>query len=124
MREHFALTLNFEEVENGWIQVEIEEFPEVVTAAPSHREARLAALDALREYLASFGEDERPPMREHREPAWTKYWAEVGFLAEWESVGGPKSETKGAIERAKQSLTTPDSVKKPRSQTRRTRKTD
>lgn len=59
-REHISLTLHFEEVENGWVQVWVEEFPEVVTAGPSHNEARLMVLDALREYLASFPGGEQP----------------------------------------------------------------
>jgi predicted RNase H-like HicB family nuclease len=72
MREHFSLTFSFEEVEDGWVQVSIEEFPEVMTAAPTRDEARLLAFDALREYLASFPPGERPPMRERREAAWAE----------------------------------------------------
>lgn len=70
MREHFSFTLSFAPVEHDWVQVTIEEFPEVVTVGPTRHEARLLALDALREYLASFPPGEEPPMREHREPAW------------------------------------------------------
>ena len=59
--ERFSLTFSYEPVENDWVQVRIDEFPEVVTAAPNRREARLAALDALTQYLASFGPGERVP---------------------------------------------------------------
>jgi predicted RNase H-like HicB family nuclease len=72
MQEHFSLTFRFAEVEDGWVQVSIDEFPEVVTAASTRDEARLLAFDALREYLASFQPGERPPMRERREAAWAE----------------------------------------------------
>jgi predicted RNase H-like HicB family nuclease len=71
-REHFSLTLSFAPVEGDWVQVTIEEFPEVVTVAKTRDEARLLALDAFHHYLASFPPGEKPPMRdtERRESAW------------------------------------------------------
>ncbi|HEY7633322.1 MAG TPA: hypothetical protein VH817_21640 [Thermoleophilaceae bacterium] len=65
-REHISLTLIYEEVENGWVQVRLEEFPEVVTAAPTRDQARLMVLDALHQYLASFGPDESPIRSDER----------------------------------------------------------
>lgn len=61
-REHLPLTLSFEHLEDsGWFEVRIEEFPEVFTAAPTRDEARVAVLDALAQYLASFEEGEEIP---------------------------------------------------------------
>ncbi len=61
-REHLPLTLSFKQLEDsGWFEVRIEEFPEVFTAAPTRDEARVAVLDALERYLASFEEDEQVP---------------------------------------------------------------
>jgi hypothetical protein len=58
-REHLTLTLVFEDLDDsGWVQARIEEFPEVVTAAPERDEARVMVLDALAQYLASFPEAE------------------------------------------------------------------
>jgi predicted RNase H-like HicB family nuclease len=68
MRERISLTLDLEEVDNGWIQVRVEEFPEVVTVGRDDREARLMALDAVREYLASFEPGE--PIPHAIEGAW------------------------------------------------------
>jgi predicted RNase H-like HicB family nuclease len=45
----------------------VKEFPEVVTAAATRDEARLMALDALREYLASCAEEGTAPVT--RRPA-------------------------------------------------------
>ena len=68
-RQKVRLTLRFEEVEDGWVQVTIEEWPEVVTTARTREDARLMALDALREYLASFAPGEWPGPRSVRSPA-------------------------------------------------------
>jgi predicted RNase H-like HicB family nuclease len=48
------LTAVYEPVEDGWVQARIEEMPEVITAAPTHAEAKAALLDALGEYLQSL----------------------------------------------------------------------
>lgn len=55
-----VLTPIFEEVENGWIQARIKELPEVVTAAPTRKEAEDMLADALHEYVASLVEDGLP----------------------------------------------------------------
>lgn len=55
------LTAAFETVENDWIQARILEFPGVITVAPSQAEARELLVDALREYLLSFGSNEPAP---------------------------------------------------------------
>jgi predicted RNase H-like HicB family nuclease len=66
-RERMTLTTVFEEIENGWLMVRLEEFPEVVTAAPTKDEARVLILDALKEYLAACLEEGRAPV--FKEPA-------------------------------------------------------
>lgn len=63
MTEHFSVTLDLEPVEKGWIQARVEEYPEVITVGKNTREARLMALDALREYLESFKPGEPVPTR-------------------------------------------------------------
>jgi predicted RNase H-like HicB family nuclease len=55
-----SLTAIYEPVENGWTQARIEELPAVITAGPTLEEAKELLLDALREYLLSFGEEGRP----------------------------------------------------------------
>ena len=62
MREQ--LSLSFQPVENDCVQVRVEEYPEVVTVGRNQHEARLMALDALREYLASFEPGEPIPTSE------------------------------------------------------------
>ena len=54
-RELLHLTLVFEQVENGWTQASLMEMPGVITAAPTRAEAHAMLLDALREFLLSFG---------------------------------------------------------------------
>lgn len=49
------LTPVFETVEDGWTQATIREIPGVITAAPTHAEAEELLVDALREFLMSFG---------------------------------------------------------------------
>jgi len=48
------LSIVYEPVEDGWVQARIEGIPEVITAGPTRREARVLVLDALREYLLSI----------------------------------------------------------------------
>ena len=47
---------------DGWYVARVEEFPEVLTGAPTRDEARPMALDALREYLASCAETGTAPV--------------------------------------------------------------
>ena len=54
-RELLQLTPVHQQVENGWTQAELVELPGVITAAPSREEAQEMLLDALREFLLSFG---------------------------------------------------------------------
>jgi len=53
--ELLKLTPVFQQVENGWTQASLIELPGVITAAPSREEAQEMLLDALREFLLSFG---------------------------------------------------------------------
>lgn len=54
-RELLQLTPVYQRVENGWTQAELLELPGVITAAPDREEAQELLLDALREFLLSFG---------------------------------------------------------------------
>ena len=56
-RELLHLTPVFEQVEGGWVQAGLVELPGVITAAPSREEAQDMLLDALREFLLSFGDN-------------------------------------------------------------------
>lgn len=56
VQEVLRLTPVYEEVEGGWTQATIRELPAVITAAPSRAEAEEMLLDALREFLMSFGD--------------------------------------------------------------------
>jgi predicted RNase H-like HicB family nuclease len=60
--DQLSFTISLEPVEEGWFMARVEEFPEVVTAGPTRDEARLMALDALREYLAACAEQGIPPV--------------------------------------------------------------
>ena len=53
------LSIIYQQVEDGWIQARIAEFPGVITAAPTKAEAKGLVLDALREYLLSFADDDQ-----------------------------------------------------------------
>jgi predicted RNase H-like HicB family nuclease len=53
-----SYTAVYEKVDDGWTQGRIVEIPGVITAAPSRDEARKLLRDALREYLASFMEND------------------------------------------------------------------
>ena len=56
MREELLqLTPSYQQVENGWTQASLIELPGVIMAAPSREEAQELLLDALREFLLSFG---------------------------------------------------------------------
>jgi hypothetical protein len=55
VRELLRLTPVYQQVENGWTQASLVELPGVITAAPSREEAHEMLLDALREFLLSFG---------------------------------------------------------------------
>lgn len=56
MARRLPLTAVYEPVEDGWTQARIVELPAVITAVPTHAEAKEALLDALREYLLSLGD--------------------------------------------------------------------
>ena len=71
MTERLQLTVIYEDVEEGWVQAQIEEFPQVVTAGPSAEEAKSLVLDALREFLLALGQQGVPAeagSRARREP--------------------------------------------------------
>jgi predicted RNase H-like HicB family nuclease len=53
-----SYTAVYEKVDDGWTQGRIAEIPGVITAAASRSEARELLRDALREYLASFMEND------------------------------------------------------------------
>jgi predicted RNase H-like HicB family nuclease len=55
VRELLQLTPVYRQVEDGWTQAQLVELPGVITAAPSREEAQDMLLDALREFLLSFG---------------------------------------------------------------------
>jgi hypothetical protein len=55
VRELLQVTPVYQQVENGWTQASLIEMPGVITAAPSRDEAREMLVDALREFLLSFG---------------------------------------------------------------------
>jgi predicted RNase H-like HicB family nuclease len=61
-REQITLTIELEPVEGGWYQARLEEYPEVLTAAPTRVEARAAVLDALAQYLMACIEQGRRPV--------------------------------------------------------------
>jgi len=50
------LSIVYEQVEDGWTQARIAEYPPVITAAPTREGAKELVLDALREYLLSLAE--------------------------------------------------------------------
>jgi hypothetical protein len=55
-RELLQLTPVYMQVEGGWTQAGLLELPGVITAAPSREEAEDMLVDALREFLLSFGD--------------------------------------------------------------------
>jgi predicted RNase H-like HicB family nuclease len=60
--DQLSFTIVLEPIEDGWFMARVEEFPEVVTGAPTRDGARLMALDALREYLAACADSGQPPV--------------------------------------------------------------
>jgi predicted RNase H-like HicB family nuclease len=56
MSTTLAFTVVLTPVEGGWTQAQLRELPGVVTCAPTEEAARVAVVDALREYLSSFAE--------------------------------------------------------------------
>lgn len=64
-----TLTPVFVDVENGWVQARFAELPAVITAAPSRAEAEDMLIDALREFLLSFGPAD--PVRSDDSPTMT-----------------------------------------------------
>jgi predicted RNase H-like HicB family nuclease len=71
VQELLHLTPVYEQVEAGWTQARIAEIPGVVTAAPTREEAQDMLLDALREFLLSFGPGEPNPAFAHSEGSLT-----------------------------------------------------
>jgi hypothetical protein len=55
VQELVQLTPVYELVDAGWTQARIAELPGVITAAPTREQAQEMLLDALREFLLSFG---------------------------------------------------------------------
>lgn len=55
VHELVQLTPVYELVDAGWTQARIAELPGVITAAPTREQAQDMLLDALREFLLSFG---------------------------------------------------------------------
>ena len=49
------MTPVYELVEGGWTQARLVELPGVITAAPTREQAQEMLVDALREFLLSFG---------------------------------------------------------------------
>lgn len=66
MVQTLTLTARFEAVEDGWVQATIDELPGVITAGPSHDEAKELLVDALHTYLLALGDLEDRPTVEHR----------------------------------------------------------
>ncbi|HEY7829155.1 MAG TPA: hypothetical protein VIC06_01145 [Solirubrobacteraceae bacterium] len=61
MTQALTFTARFETVEDDWVQATIDELPGVITAAPSHEEAKDMLADALHAYLLALGDlEERP----------------------------------------------------------------
>ena len=58
MSESVTFTAIYEPVEDGWVQARLAEIPGVSTAAPTRHEAEALLLDALREFLLSFIEQD------------------------------------------------------------------
>ena len=65
MVQALTFTARFEPVEDGWVQATIDELPGVITAAPSHDEAKELLADALHTYLLALGDLEQAAEVEH-----------------------------------------------------------
>jgi predicted RNase H-like HicB family nuclease len=65
MVQALTFTARFEPVEDGWVQATIDELPGVITAGPSHDEAKELLADALHTYLLALGDLEQRPEAEH-----------------------------------------------------------
>ena len=65
--EELTLTASYRRVENGWVQAQLAGLPMVLTVAPTLDEARVALVDALREYLRSYEEHPEPPASSYDE---------------------------------------------------------
>jgi predicted RNase H-like HicB family nuclease len=55
MMTRLTLTARYETVDEGWVQAQLQEMPAVITVAPTRDEAEELLIDALKEYLLSFG---------------------------------------------------------------------
>jgi predicted RNase H-like HicB family nuclease len=65
MVQALTFTARFETVEDEWVQATIDELPGVITAAPSHDEAKDMLVDALHTYLLALGDLEHQPDATH-----------------------------------------------------------
>ena len=62
------LTAVFEPVEDGWVQASLAEWPAVVTCGRTREEAHEMLLDAFREMVLSYtDQDAAAPVARHRE---------------------------------------------------------
>ncbi len=61
MEKSLTLTAVFTPDENGWTMAQLAEWPAVVTCGRTVEEARELLLDAAREMLASYRDDDREP---------------------------------------------------------------
>ncbi len=60
-----TFTARYEVVEDGWVQATIDELPGVITAGPTHEEAKELLADALHAYLLALGDLEGEPETPH-----------------------------------------------------------
>lgn len=57
------LTAVFEPVEDGWVQASLVEWPAIITCGPTRAEAHEMLLDAFREMVLSYtDQDAEPPV--------------------------------------------------------------
>jgi predicted RNase H-like HicB family nuclease len=60
-----TFTARYATTENGWAPATIDELPGVITAGPSHEEAKELLADALHAYLLALGDLEGEPGSPH-----------------------------------------------------------
>jgi predicted RNase H-like HicB family nuclease len=65
MVQPVTFTARYETVEDSWVQATIDELPGVVTAAPTHEEAKELLADALHAYLLVLGDLQGEPETPH-----------------------------------------------------------
>jgi predicted RNase H-like HicB family nuclease len=63
MAKPITLTAVYRDVEDGWVEAQLAEWPAVITCAPTLDEARDMLRDAFREMVLSYTEQgEQPPV--------------------------------------------------------------